>query len=262
LSYIEYGSASLFFDTIRKGKAVDVLLALRRGAKGIREIQEATGGSYSTILDRIEEMLKEGEIAQEYLTGEEFGEIPRNKRLLRLTDQGKRVVDSLIEGGFVKPPSLSKDRQKWIICLLALLGEIRGTTRMMKLLFMLRYDFGLSKGSFFKFTPWIYGPFSDQVVEDLKQLETESFIVKRVARYGIRETKEGKNLYVYTLTDLGKTTANELTSNLEKKEIGAIQKLRLFNNMPLENLIAYVYRKHPQFITRSIILEKILGKSS
>jgi uncharacterized protein YwgA/DNA-binding HxlR family transcriptional regulator len=250
------------FDVIRKEKAVDILLALDKGAKGIREIQEAVGGSNSTILHRINEMRLEDLVQAEYLSDEEYGEIPRNKRLIRLADKGKVAVNSLIEAGFVKPLVLKKDRQKWIMCILEMLGTVSGKTRIMKLLFLLRFEFGARRGNFFRFKAWLYGPYSDEVSKDLGEIENQGLIIKRNIPYKIENAREEHILYEYALTDVGKSIAHELLLSLKQDEVDAICRLKRFNQMTLNELIAHVYRLYPRYTTKSGILKKVLGKSS
>lgn len=242
-----------------KGKAVDVLLALYKGAKGFRELQEATSGSYTTIQRRIVELVDAQLVEEEYLSGEEFGEIPFGKRLLRLTEKGRSVVKSLLDAGFVKLPLLNKDREKWVILIPSILGEIRGKTRFMKLLFLLRMKYGFRKGSFFKFEPWIYGPFSKDLTEDLSELEEQNLMLKKVLPLSEDEIGKEKVLYEYTLTPQGERIASEILQNLSKREIETLKELAKFNRMKLKPLLKYIYRNYPKYITQSKITEDVLS---
>jgi uncharacterized protein YwgA len=249
------------FDTLRGEKSVDILLALYNGGKGVREIQTATGGSHSTIQKRISELLAEHLIKEEYLTGEEFGEIPVGKRLISLSEEGRTIIESLLQGGFLKLPRLSKDRQKWLVLTAHILNQIRGRTRFMKLLFLLRFELGLRKGNFFRFKPWIYGPFSEGVVEDLEELERQGFMQKTRVSFLEGETREERVLYMYEPTTVGRDVAQELLKYLPRQYSSMLEELRKFNDMPLKELLIYIYKRHPKFIKRSIITERILGIS-
>ena len=249
------------FDLLRKEKTVDILLTLLKGAKGIREIQESIGGSNSTLIQRIKELLLEECLIDDHLTGEEFGKIPRNKRLIRLTPKGKKIVDSLIESGFVKQSCLEKDRQKWILCSLDILANVIGNTRMTKLLFLLRNELGARTGNFFRFKPHFYGPYSNQVADDLISIEKLGLLYKRAIRFKKRDCGDERVVYEYSLTENGKSVSQELFKTLQPDEIKAIQRLKIYNQMTLDDLLKYVYREYPSFTTKSRILKKTLGES-
>lgn len=247
------------FEFLRKRKAAEILVMLLKGAKGVRELQEAVGGSNSTIKDRIKELLANGFIEDVRLTGEEYGEIPHNKRLLRLTDKGHEVANSLVEAGFLRLPLFHKIRDEWIVAVLGSLKRIKGRTRFMKLLFLLKYKFGLEKAGYFKFKPWIFGPFSKEVARDLEELRGEAIIHEDLVYFKQNEHREEDKSFEYTLTAKGEKMAFELLSNLPRDDFQKLEKLKLFNEMPLLNLLEYVYRMYPDFITRSEIVRKVLG---
>lgn len=248
------------FSVLSRRKTVAVLLALFKGAKGVRELQEATAGSYTTIQKRIAELIDAGLIEEELLTGEEYGKIPRSKRLLRLTEKGRSIVKSLLDAGFVKLPLLNKDRERWIVSTASVLGKIRGRTRFMKLLFLLRMEYRLRKGNFFRFKAWLYGPFSDDVAEDLLELEDRNLIHRGVVPFFKEEIREERILYEYKLTAEGERIAREILRNLSKREIEMLKELDKFNKMTLETLLRYIYRKYPEYITKSIITESIFAE--
>jgi len=248
----------LLFDILCKGKAVAILLALYKGAKFVRELQEATSGSYTTIQKRISELLDAKLIEDEYLTGGEFGEKPIGKRLLRLSEKGRSVTESLLDSKFVKLPLLDKDRMKWILLISSTLGKIRGKTRFMKLLFLLRKEYSFRRGNFFKFEPWLYGPFSEDIEMDLSELENQNLISKRALLFFEEEASEEKTLYEYSLTTQGERIAREISQDLSRHEIETLMELKKFNRMKLKTLLKYVYRKYPKYVTKSKITETIL----
>lgn len=246
------------FDILRKKKAAEILLVLLKGQKGVREIQEAVGGSFTTVTQRIREFRKAHLIREEYLTGTEFGEIPRNKLLLGLTEDGRKLTQSLVESGFLRIPLLRKDRDKWIILILGLLHGIKGKTRFMKLLFLWRFDLGHRTGNFFKFKPYNFGPYSEDVEQDLKELQDDNLVHQESVPYN--EGDHGEDRFEYSLTPEGDKISQELLKDLSSDERETLEKLKTFDEMSLDQLLEYVYRKYPRFITGSTIKERVLGK--
>ena len=256
----------MIFDILRKRKAVEVLLTLSRGAKGIREIQRAVGGSYNTVYARINEFLEANLIEQEYLTDEIFGKKPYDKRLIRLTAKGRELVQSLISSGFAKPLLLRKVRERWIIAVLHTLKTIYGRTRLMKLLFLLKNELEFAKHEmlgFYRFRSGKYGPFSRGVTDDLEELEDDAFIEVRVKEVSLGEFNEEKAvLHIYNLVPKQSDVVQEALDNLPKNSIQRLSKLKVFNRMPLIKLLKYVYTNYPNYIKNSDIVEKVLRDRS
>ena len=242
-----------------KKKAIPILLTLFKGAKGVQEIQEAIGGSYTTINKRIEELLGAKPIKEEYLTGEEFGEVPPNKRWIQISDDGRRLIQSLVTSNFLKIPLLNKDRQKWIILVLHLLKTVSGRTRLTKLLFLSKHELGVRRGNSFKFEAGKYGPFSREIMWDTEELQNDGLI-------SVRETKPPKNefsddektRYIYRLRPQGEALVHELLADLPDEILQRLEKLRRFNKMPLLKLLRYIYERYPKFIVNSIIVNRVL----
>ncbi len=178
------------FNVPWRTKTIQILQTLSNGAKGIQEIQEAVGGSYTTINKCLNELQKSGLITEEQLSGEEYGETPKNKRWIEITNEGTKLVQLLLSSNLLKIPTLKKDRQKWIILMLYSFNTVVGKTRLMKLLFLLRRETGFWRGSFFKFKPYDYGPFSWEIEEDIKELERDNYIMVRKTRIEQHEFSE------------------------------------------------------------------------
>lgn len=248
------------FNVPWRTKTIQILLTLSNGAKGIQEIQVAVGGSYTTIDKCLNELQKSGLLTEEQLSGEEYGETPKNKRWIKITPEGTRLIQSLLSSNFLKIPTLKKDRQKWIILMLHSLNTVVGKTRFMKLLFLLRRETGFWRGSFFKFWPYDYGPYSWEVEEDIKELERNDYITVRKTRIEEYEFSEDeKVLYTYTLTSKGKALAPELLAECPPNSMQKMEKMHALNRMPLLELLRYVYERYPKFIANSVIVEKVLG---
>lgn len=245
------------FETLRKKRAVEIALTLSGGAKCVREIREAIEGSFTTIGKRLEELVRVNIVQEVYPRGIQNYKRPFPRRVMRLTDEGQKLVDSLIQSGFLNVLPLKKDRQKWVLLALQVLGVVRGRTRFIKLLFLLKFKFDLKRMSF-KFRPWIYGPYSKDAVQDLEELQKDGLICERPEFYRRRDFKEEKVCYVYTLTPKGAKLAREFLAQVSRDVIKKLENLRMFNEMTLERLLEYIYYNYQEFITRSEIVERVL----
>lgn len=250
------------FEVLRKKKAVEIMLILQSGAMGIREIQEAVGGSYSTIYPRLNELQEAGLIKEEYLNGELYGRIPPDKRWIRLTKKGRQTIQFMIRSNLVKPLSLPKVRERWIIAVLHTLGLVSGRTRLIKLLFLLKNELGFTKhelGSFYRFIAGKYGPFSRGLIKDLEELQDIGFIKMEGKPVHLNEfNEEEKYIYNYELTPKGKNVVKEVLDNLPINAVHRLRNLETFNKIPLQELLKYIYKKYPNYIKKSLIMERIL----
>jgi len=244
-------------------KNVEIICALSGGAMCVREIQRAVGGSNTDIYISIEECLKAGLVDDEYVTGWEYLVRQRGTRLIRLTSKGEELTRSLIDSGYTTPLSLPKVRERWIIAVLHALGTVTGKTRLVKLLFLLGQELGFSRselGSFYKFKPWIYGPFSKEVVKDLEELQDYGIIKVMIRQVLTGEFNEGLEfLHTYELTPEKKQVVQEALANLPTNAVRRLEKLRAFNEMSLKELLKQVYTKYLDYITESTIVERVLN---
>lgn len=238
------------FDILRKAKGVEILCALLDGGMGVREIQEAVGGSNTTIKQRLEELQEDDLIKEEFFA-------TRPKQLMKLTEKGKKLAQSFVDSGFVRKPMLRKLRQKWILHLLHSFKEI-SRTRLMKILFLLKNEGGFRKGNFHRFKSYIYGPFSKEVIFDLEELQDREFIELEYREHPKDEFGKKADIYIYRLTTKGESLVTELSEHVTPDTIRKIKKLKRFNRMQLTRLLKYVYKHYPKYTTKSEIAEKIL----
>ncbi len=240
-------------------KRAELLLALLEGPKYVRELQSEVGGSASTLEACIQEFMKEGLVHQE-----ELGVWPFRK-VLKLTSRGREAAERIrLEGGyfgvdskkFTSPISI-RDRGKWILALLhGVGGKIRGSTRLEKLLFLLKHEYEI-RGLPYEFTPYLYGPFSSDVHEDVVGLQKAGFIEIRkeafeplelMSEWAIRSIYDdlipkGRKI---TLTEKGRKMSGEIYNELPEDAKRALSKLSRFNEMELAELLHYVYAKYPK----------------
>ena len=167
---------------------------------------------------------------------------------------------------------------------------ICGRTRLEKMMFIFEKE--LSKG-FFKdedvvlpeFIPYLYGPYSMEVLDDLNFFMSIEFIeVTETSIKMEKETSEIQNFVEmdnddlwdevngaetteqyeksYMLTEKGENYTREtvwpqLTDN-QKNVIIRLKKQ--INSMLLDDLLSYVYKKYPEYAKESLIKDKYLDE--
>lgn len=157
--------------------------------------------------------------------------------------------------------------------------EISGTTRLVKLLFLLTKE-----GKFtdiekdFSFEAHDYGPWSGEIfdnIEALKEMEMLSLEEKMLESpqeivdemEWIRQTAEAyvpmqKKLLIYSLTFRGEMVGKKLYERLSPDERARVERTkRKFNYMSLDQLLKYIYTNYPQVTIKSKIKEKIIPTS-
>ena len=166
---------------------------------------------------------------------------------------------------------------------------LAGITRLEKLLFLLQRETDFEGiGTFFEFAAYNFGPFSKEVYEAVDFLESCELIgVKErlypsyyasVGEEQLREqisegeseehpdaSEEVATEKLFSLTDLGSKVARKLREAVAGRRPEDIEKLnsivRRYGNLPLNQLIRYVYRRYPEMTVKSIHPEarRILG---
>lgn len=227
---------------LRGSKAIEILSALSKGPKHVRELQSEVGGSASTIGVRVQELLKEGLIRER-----EFDFWPFRKEL-ELTEKGKEVMRVVeLQGGLLGLAARRspEERAKWILTLLqAMGGEIRGRLRLQKLMFLLKHEHGAELP--YEFIPYIYGPYSADIFEDLAALRDEGLLDLKGEVPWPMEMIGQTTGTSYSLTKKGKERAGELYEKLSDEEKRALSSLKKFAKMSNREIIRYVYSKYPR----------------
>ncbi len=163
---------------------------------------------------------------------------------------------------------------------------IWGRTRIEKLIFIFEKE--LAKG-FFKdedvvlpeFIPYLYGPYSITVLNDLnffididyvEEVETSVPIQDEVTRiqnfsewedediWGDDDVPQNKYEISYKLTEKGISYVEEkIWNQLTDNQKSVIIRLKTqVNNMLLDDLLSYVYRKYPEYAEESKIKDRYL----
>ena len=231
-----------------ESKTADILKALHNKPNNIRGLHRAIGGSLSTIVKRVRSLKKAGIIKEV--------ELHQHGKFFDLTSKGKSIV--VVMKWF--EPSVSGSKlelrtpKTWILALLYVLGEIKGSTRLEKLLFLLKEQFAVTGERFYDFTPYLFGPFSPEILEDAKKLRENGLldVTSEVFESTSYPSELSDAVFIrknYKLTDAGKEIAKKALEELmEKKGVKeALFKLREFNTIPLSNLLNYIYQEFPHF---------------
>jgi DNA-binding HxlR family transcriptional regulator len=231
-------------NVIKGSKGAEILVFLIDRDKYVQEIQNKVGGSATTVEDRIGELIKEG------LVNENISKNFPFKRILSLTKTGKTAAQfvNMMNNIISKKGGLPEIRQKWLLSLIYSLKQIKGKTRIEKLLFLLSKEFNLDLDNFYEFQPERWGPFSQEVIEDVVQLNKLEIVKITVETFKPNdpagEVVQGWN---FELTDDGEKIAKEINENLSKNIKEAMTSLKKFNDMPLKKLLKYVHKKYKEF---------------
>jgi len=135
-------------------------------------------------------------------------------------------------------------------------GTISGVTRLQKIVFLVQQELGLGN---FNFTASKYGPWSKELGDLVRQL-TESGALE------VDERKPGETLFqrpikVYragtSLMERGKGIFKHLLSSNSPLALKLYARIRAYASLPITYLLAYVYRKYPEYTTQSIIRERV-----
>ncbi len=159
--------------------------------------------------------------------------------------------------------------------------EVRGITRLEKLIFLLLKEGGFEgkTGSELSYEAYDYGPYSGELVDILDALKGEGLVQSRPAALeSFKEVADGlvvavsrspeasmkpKSVEIYGLTDRGRTVGEAVFRELTKRDIDAITTIkRKFNQLSLNDLLEYVYKRYPKMIEKSKIMDQILGLGS
>jgi len=166
---------------------------------------------------------------------------------------------------------------------------IRGRTRLIKMLFLFlkeglsnfKHGVEVSEENYYKFYPWFYGPFSQQIYDDINFFQLRGFIeLKDIPTDNANVAYEELNYYsdltgiafeeendkdefweqeIY-LTQKGCHFASDLYNGLSENQKSFLwQFKKKFNSTPLKAILRYVYKTYPDSSTNSIIRDNIIG---
>jgi uncharacterized protein YwgA len=146
--------------------------------------------------------------------------------------------------------------------------EVEGITRLQKLLFLLQEETEFTEiheKVEIEFKPYKYGPFSEQVYDELEFLLSMDAIEEVEAegadKYRDSEDDRDHTNKRFVLTDRGKTISEDVNRMLDEDVQDEFDEvIDEYLEMPLEDLLEYVYRQYPEYTTKSEIKEEILAE--
>ncbi|MBC7353791.1 MAG: winged helix-turn-helix transcriptional regulator [Thermogutta sp.] len=140
------------------------------------------------------------------------------------------------------------DQDKWILCALAIAPLDR--IRLMKTLFRFWWHSGQNIPNFFRFKPYLYGPWSPEVYHSLERLEQEGLIVR--LPHAVPAWSK------YHLTDRGRRMAKELALTIDQAHLDLLNELTSeTSRLGFSDLLKLVYGEAPQFAQNSVVKEAL-----
>lgn len=143
-------------------------------------------------------------------------------------------------------------RRDWLLLLLAYRGAPDGLdpVRIQKAMFLLKADLGpaLPRAEAYTFSAYNYGPMSKQIYADLDELVAEG-LVRTVP-------VSGQSWSRYVASPRGLVAGEKIAATAADTNLKAAQKLwevkQTVANKTFDELLAFVYDRHPEFEERSI----------
>ncbi len=127
-----------------------------------------------------------------------------------------------------------EQKRSLLLALLKLVPEIRGRTRLQKIVFLGQKELGLPP--LFDYSKHYYGPYSKDLIDTIDQMIMQGDIVENEENLG-EYTR-----YTYKLSDQEKSVQESMPDiSLDSESKDAIKKL---SNVPLKRILEYVYSKY------------------
>lgn len=136
-------------------------------------------------------------------------------------------------------------------------GRIEGRTRFQKLAFLAGEELQEYGVEPYDFIPYDYGPFDKTLLDELEKLETEGLVEINKTRtfggderYDYRLTGAGKESYQDNRNDQPDSDGEERFQTVEQV---AEEIVKEYGEMPISNLIEYVYSEYPEYAENSVL---------
>ena len=159
--------------------------------------------------------------------------------------------------------------------------EIRGITRVDKLLYILLQEEEVWKHlqDELDFEPYDFGPYSNKLYDYVETLKDSGLLIAKNA--GVSNVEQDFDALVMefetadvsipksdvrvesmVLSEKGRKVGEKLFDVLTPEERDALVRVKKrFNQIPLKDLLRYVYTRFPQSATKSVVRDSILGES-
>ena len=229
-------------ETLKQSRVFDIMTELFEKPEGryVGELLSLVGGSATTLEKRLDDLIKEGLVEDEIVRGKPY------KRILRLTEYGRELARRLVTVVF--DPTLLEKERLLLALLYAVGGEIKGKTRLEKLPFLLRHEFGIRLHQSYHYEPYPIGPFSKELLESVSRLIMLGLIGEEEQFVEVLEKDEEVVRKTYRLTLKGRKLSKEIFNELPENIKDALRALNRFNRTPLSELLEYVHTKYPDFL--------------
>jgi DNA-binding MarR family transcriptional regulator len=236
-------------ELLKEKRVKEILISLYNSPKSITDLFFEVRGSLTTIESKLDKLIANNlvkeEISKKYPSR-------RVQRILSLTEKGKEIAKYILmtEKIFKKQEieevkEIPIDRKKWILLLLYLANEIKGTTRLMKYLFLMKKEFNIDNE--YKFIPYLYGPCSFEVFEDIGKLRKIGLIEIDNEIYEPEKAGDWQIITKYKLTEKGKEFSEKIYNELNDENKLKLKKLlEKFSKYTLIELLHYVYHNYPE----------------
>ena len=204
----------------------------------IHAIADALNVRWETIERALEELTREG-----YLYYQKTKAFPFNF-VVTLTHKGRKFAFDYCSPDYEK---LGSGEMLLLLIIHAVGGQIKGTTKLEKLPFLLEHDFNVKLDEIFSYFPYFYGPYSRDVIKSVNTLAYCGFvsIEERIFPSETDGDKE-RTIRAYTLTQKGLDFAENLFKKLPDEFQRRVVKLRPHAAKTTKELLRYVYSKYPE----------------
>lgn len=134
-------------------------------------------------------------------------------------------------------------------------GAVEGATRLQKIVFLVQKELGLGG---FRFTASKYGPWSKELEDLIRELIRQGNVT--IEEHEPKEFQE-RPVKVYkaseSLLEKGKEIFRNLFQSNPTLALTLYTRVRAYATLPITYLLAYLYRKYPEYTTHSIIRERV-----
>lgn len=228
--------------SLGKSKASEILLALlEQKSMSFTELMKITEGNPRTLSDRIKELSEYNIISAQKDTAFPF------KETIKLTEEGIELAKR-IKIAYANSEGVISKRAEILLYMIGELGnEIKGTTKMEKLPFLLEKEFGVTLA--YHYIPMEYGPYSIELLDEINLLQLKDYITIKEELVPVTENNETKEVErrVYCLTEKGKEKSQKISQQISEEIKISIQNIKRYNDMTLRELLNYVHTSYPEY---------------
>lgn len=141
-------------------------------------------------------------------------------------------------------------KQDWLLVYLFLPSKSKTSLidpiRIMKGLFLFRMEFKDELKDFYDFTPYLYGPCSFEIYNDLIRLQLEGLVddySQPLSRWNY-----------YRLTEKGQEQARILIKDIPSKLLTRLKAIKIkITSLSFLELLREIYKEHPEYAQNSVI---------